>query len=116
MIGPSRCSSTAVLFSSVADDDLVVLVGHGLAGVTVVVRPVGGTRAITRLWENARSEFVPFLDYDVEVRRVICSTNAIESLHARQGQGQRPFPHRAGGPEMPVRGHPGTGPTGKGRA
>ena len=25
----------------------------------------------------------PFLDYDVEIRRVICSTNAIESLNAR---------------------------------
>lgn len=24
-----------------------------------------------------------FLDYDVEIRRVICSTNAIESLNAR---------------------------------
>jgi putative transposase len=33
--------------------------------------------AITRLWENAWSEFVPFLDYDVEIRRVICSTNAV---------------------------------------
>ncbi|HTK67384.1 MAG TPA: IS256 family transposase [Pseudonocardia sp.] len=39
--------------------------------------------AITRLWENAWSEFVPFLDYDVEIRRVICSTNAIESVNAR---------------------------------
>jgi putative transposase len=29
------------------------------------------------------SEFVPFLDYDVEIRKVICSTNAIESLNAR---------------------------------
>jgi len=28
-------------------------------------------------------EFIPFLDYDVEIRRVICSTNAIESLNAR---------------------------------
>ena len=33
--------------------------------------------AITQLWENAWSEFVPFLDYDVEIRRVICSTNAV---------------------------------------
>lgn len=33
--------------------------------------------AIIRLWENAWSEFVPFLDYDVEIRRVICSTNAV---------------------------------------
>jgi putative transposase len=39
--------------------------------------------AIVRLWENAWSEFVPFLDYDVEIRRVICSTNAIESINAR---------------------------------
>ncbi|SDP44207.1 Transposase, Mutator family [Arthrobacter sp. ok909] len=38
--------------------------------------------AITRLRENAWSEFVPFLDCDVEIRRVICSTNAIESLNA----------------------------------
>jgi len=39
--------------------------------------------AITRLWENAWEEFVPFLDYDIEIRTVLCSTNAIESLNAR---------------------------------
>jgi putative transposase len=39
--------------------------------------------AVIRLWENAWNEFVPFLDYDVEIRRIICSTNAIESLNAR---------------------------------
>ena len=39
--------------------------------------------AIIRLWENAWEEFIPFLDYDMEIRRVICSTNAIESLNAR---------------------------------
>jgi hypothetical protein len=39
--------------------------------------------AIIRLWENAWEEFIPFLDYDIEIRRVICSTNAIESLNAR---------------------------------
>ena len=43
----------------------------------------GQCPAITRLWENAWAEFVPFRDYDVEIRRVICSTNAIESLNAR---------------------------------
>jgi transposase-like protein len=44
-----------------------------------------GTRyaAIIRLWSNAWEQFVPFLDYDVEIRRVLCSTNAIESLNAR---------------------------------
>jgi putative transposase len=38
---------------------------------------------IKSLWENAWAEFVPFLDYPIEIRRVIYSTNAIESLHAR---------------------------------
>jgi len=39
--------------------------------------------AIIRLWRTAWDEFIPFLDYDLEIRRVICSTNAIESLNAR---------------------------------
>jgi putative transposase len=39
--------------------------------------------AMIRLWDNAWAEFIPFLDYDVEIRTVICSTNAIESLNAR---------------------------------
>lgn len=39
--------------------------------------------AIVRLWDNAWQEFIPFLDYDVEIRQVLCSTNAIESLNAR---------------------------------
>lgn len=39
--------------------------------------------AIIRLWHNAWAEFVPFLAYSPEIRKVIYSTNAIESLHAR---------------------------------
>ena len=39
--------------------------------------------AIIRLWRTAWDEFIPFLDYDLEIRRVICTTNAIESLNAR---------------------------------
>jgi transposase-like protein len=39
--------------------------------------------AIVRLWDNAWDEFIPFLDYDIEIRTVLCSTNAIESLNAR---------------------------------
>ena len=39
--------------------------------------------AIIRLWENAWAEFVPFLSFDVEIRRVVCTTNAIESINAR---------------------------------
>ena len=39
--------------------------------------------AITRLWDSAWEQFIPFLDYDIEIRKVLCSTNAIESLNAR---------------------------------
>ena len=39
--------------------------------------------AIQGLWENAWEQFTPFLQYDAEIRKVICSTNAIESLNAR---------------------------------
>ena len=39
--------------------------------------------AIIRLWENAWAEFVPFLRFDREIRTVICTTNAIESINAR---------------------------------
>jgi putative transposase len=36
-----------------------------------------------RLCRSAWEDFIPFLDYDAEIRAVICSTNAIESLDAR---------------------------------
>jgi putative transposase len=49
--------------------------------------------AVRQLWENAWAEFVPFLDYDAEVRRVIYSTNAIESLHARMRRATRARGH-----------------------
>jgi putative transposase len=39
--------------------------------------------AITRLWTNAWAEFVPFLRFDTEIRTIICTTNAIESINAR---------------------------------
>ena len=39
--------------------------------------------AIPKMWRAAWQEFIPFLAYDVEIRRVLFSTNAIESLHAR---------------------------------
>src|SRR6476659_9252244 len=39
--------------------------------------------AIVRLWDNAWDTFIPFLDYDIEIRRVLSSTNSIESLNAR---------------------------------
>ncbi|HVX68941.1 MAG TPA: IS256 family transposase [Mycobacteriales bacterium] len=49
--------------------------------------------AITTLWRNAWEEFIPFLDYDIEIRRVICSTNAIESLNARYRRAVRARGH-----------------------
>jgi putative transposase len=39
--------------------------------------------AIVRLWENAWAEFVPFLSFDAEIRKIVCTTNAIESVNAR---------------------------------
>jgi putative transposase len=38
---------------------------------------------IVKLWENAWAEFVPFLGFDPEIRAVIYTTNAIESVNAR---------------------------------
>ena len=39
--------------------------------------------AIVRLWRSAWDEFVPFLDLDREIRGVLSTTNAIESLNSR---------------------------------
>ena len=39
--------------------------------------------AIVRLWTNAWAEFTPFLAFDIEIRKIVCTTNAIESLNAR---------------------------------
>ncbi|URN13757.1 IS256 family transposase [Streptomyces radiopugnans] len=39
--------------------------------------------AIVRLWENAWGECAPFLRFDAEIRRIVRTTNAIESVNAR---------------------------------
>lgn len=39
--------------------------------------------AIGKLWRAAWDNFVPFLDLDIEIRHLLSSTNAIESLNAR---------------------------------
>lgn len=39
--------------------------------------------AIVKVWESAWAEFVPFLNFDPEIRTVIYTTNTIESLNAR---------------------------------
>jgi hypothetical protein len=69
--------------------------------------------AMIRLWDNAWEEFIPFLDYDVEIRTVICSTNAIESLNARYRRAVKArghFPTEQAALEVPLPGDPITGP------
>ena len=69
--------------------------------------------AIIRLWENAWAEFVPFLAFDREIRTVICTTNAIESINARLRRAvnaRGPFPDRARRTQMPVHGDHEPGP------
>jgi transposase-like protein len=36
-------------------------------------------------WEQSWDEFVPFLDYPVELRTIVYTTNAIESLNGCSG-------------------------------
>ncbi|WP_280440767.1 transposase, partial [Nocardia brasiliensis] len=54
---------------------------HEMGTVVSRDRPVVGQRL---------GEFIPFLDYDIEIRRIICSTNAIESLNARYSARSEP--------------------------
>ena len=49
--------------------------------------------AAVRLWRSAWTESFPFLDYDVSIRRIICTTNAIESLNARYRRAVRARGH-----------------------
>lgn len=49
--------------------------------------------AMIKVWRSAWQEFISFLDYDVEIRKVICSTNAIESLNARYRRAVRARGH-----------------------
>jgi hypothetical protein len=65
--------------------------------------------AVIRLRENAWNEFIPFLDYDLEIRTVICSTNAdrvTDRPLPAGGQGPRPLPDRAGRHQVPLPRHP----------
>jgi transposase-like protein len=39
--------------------------------------------AMVATWESAWGEFVPFLEFPVELRQIVYTTNAIESLNAR---------------------------------
>jgi transposase-like protein len=66
--------------------------------------------AVIRLWDSAWEQFIPFLDYDVEIRKVLCSTNAIESLNARYRRAVKArghFPTEQAGRIQPVSATPG---------
>jgi transposase-like protein len=49
--------------------------------------PEEARRRGTRGWGCPRTEsggeFTPFLRFDIEIRRIVCTTNAIESVNAR---------------------------------
>jgi len=69
--------------------------------------------AIVRLWENAWAEFVPFLQFDKEIRRIVCTTNAIESVNARIRKAVRARGHflkRAGRAQVRLPRRHGPGP------
>jgi transposase-like protein len=36
-----------------------------------------------RTWEQSRGDFVPFLEFPVELRTLVYTTNAIEGLNGR---------------------------------
>jgi transposase-like protein len=74
--------------------------------------------AIVRLWETSWNEFVPFLAFDVEIRKVICSTNAIESVNARIRKAVRArghFPNETAALKCVFMALMSLDPTGKGR-
>ncbi len=74
--------------------------------------------AITRLWTDAWAEFVPFLAFDLEIRTVICSTNAIESVNARLRRAVRArghFPTEQAALKCLYMALMGLDPTGRGR-
>ena len=45
--------------------------------------------AVIRLWRTAWEQFTPFLSLPVDIRRLVYTTNAIESLNARFRQATR---------------------------
>jgi transposase-like protein len=74
--------------------------------------------AIVRLWTNAWAEFVPFLAFDTEIRTVVCSTNAIESVNARIRRAVRArghFPNEAAALKCVYLAVMSLDPTGQGR-
>jgi putative transposase len=74
--------------------------------------------AIIRLWEAAWAEFTPFLAFVTEIRTVVCSTNAIESVNARIRRAVRArshFPNEAAALKCVYLAIMSLDPTGQGR-
>ena len=75
--------------------------------------------AIVKLWENAWAEFTPFLQFDREIRRIVCTTNAIESVNARIRKAVKArghFPNEQAALKCVYMAVMALDPTGKGRA
>lgn len=75
--------------------------------------------AVVRLWSNAWAEFVPFLQFDREIRRIVCTTNAIESVNARIRKAVKArghFPNEQAALKCVYLAVMALDPTGKGRA
>jgi putative transposase len=75
--------------------------------------------AAVKLWRTAWEEFIPFLGYHVEIRKIICTTNAIESLNARYRRAVRArghFPNDAAALKCLYLATRALDPTGRGRA
>jgi transposase-like protein len=75
--------------------------------------------AIVKLWSDAWAEFVPFLQFDKEIRRIVCTTNAIESVNARIRKAVKArghFPNEQAALKCVYLAIMALDPTGKGRA
>ncbi|WGT48580.1 IS256 family transposase [Tessaracoccus lacteus] len=98
--------------------DVLMLVCDGLEGLPESVGNVW-PQTIVRLWENAWPEFVPFLQFDKEIRRIVCTTNAIESVNARIRKAVKArghFPNEQAALKCVYLAVMALDPTGKGRA
>ena len=74
---PELAGDLKAIYSAVSPAD-------ALAARDVLDEKWGGRYpAVTKLWHNAWNEFVPFLDLHIEVRHLLSTTNAIESLNSR---------------------------------
>lgn len=74
---------------------------------------------IIRLWENAWAEFVPFLGFDKEIRQIVCTTSAIESVNSRIRKAVKArghFPNEHAALKCVYLAAMALGPTGKSRA